>query len=105
MAAYTQNPSAHDELERSSYNAAFYDLGLQWHWDRDTFHQLASKSPCPQERIQHYLETRQPHLLRAYDAAFLANAIQQKRAGYRCTSEASAARCDWGQVLAQQIGA
>ena len=102
MAANAVNQTVPEELERNSYNAAFYDLGLQWHWDTDTFHQLASKSGCPQERIQHYLETRQPHLLRAYDAAFLANAIQQKRASYRCSS---AAPFDWGQVMGREIGA
>ena len=103
MAATTQNLAGHDERERNSYNAAFYDLGLQWHWDSDTFHQLASRTECPEQRIQHYLETRQPHLLRAYDAAFLAQAVQEKRANYRCSSPAL--KVDWGQMMVREIGA
>ena len=98
------NTQGSDEMERNSYNAAFYDLGLLWHWDSDTYHQLASRSDCPAQRIQHYLETRQPHLLKAYDAAFLADAIQQRRAAYRCNSQ-SAGRFDWGGVMSPQIGA
>ena len=26
-----------DETERNAYNAAFYELGLRWHWDRQTY--------------------------------------------------------------------
>lgn len=93
-----------NEMERNSYNAAFYDLGLLWHWDSDTYHQLVNQSECPAQRIQLYLETRLPHLLKAYDAAFLADAIAQKRASYRCSDQAGG-RFDWGAVMSPQIGA
>ena len=36
----------------------------------------------PAERIRHYLETRQPHLLKAYDATFLVNLIQEKKVAH-----------------------
>ncbi|MBI3368780.1 MAG: hypothetical protein HY021_10165 [Burkholderiales bacterium] len=94
---------AHRDMERNSYNAAFYALGLRWHWDCETYDALVGRSDDPAERIQHYLETRQPHLLKAYEAGFLANAIQQKKAAYRC-SDASRG-FDWARALDGEIGA
>jgi hypothetical protein len=61
-------------LERSAFNAAFYELGLRWHWDDQTYEALAAQ-PCERRRVQHYLEGAQAHLLRAYDADFLTDAI------------------------------
>ncbi len=66
------------EIERSAYNAAFYELGLRWHWDDATYEQLASVT-CERARLRHYLESMQPHLLRAYDADFLTDAILQAK--------------------------
>lgn len=62
------------EIERSAFNAAFYELGLRWHWDDATYERLAT-NPCDRSRVRHYLENVQPHLLRAYDADFLTDAI------------------------------
>jgi hypothetical protein len=62
------------EIERSAFNAAFYELGLRWHWDSDTYEGLATK-PCERVRVKAYLEAEQSHLLRAYDADFLTEAI------------------------------
>jgi hypothetical protein len=28
------------EIDRNAYNAAFYELGLRWHWDIDTYNEL-----------------------------------------------------------------
>ncbi|HEX2541673.1 MAG TPA: hypothetical protein VHM00_11400 [Caldimonas sp.] len=70
------------EVERSAYNAAFYELGLGWHWSADTFQSLSTHGdPC--ERIRHYMEQQHPHLLRAYDAEFLASAIECRLAELR----------------------
>jgi hypothetical protein len=67
------------EVERSAYNAAFYELGLGWHWSADTFESLqATADHC--ERIRRYMEQQHPHLLRAYEAEFLAEAIEARRA-------------------------
>ena len=72
-----------DETERNAYNAAFYELGLRWHWDRQTYCDLMGTAQEPEKRIGHYLEANHPHLLRAYDAAFLADAIEQKKEAYK----------------------
>lgn len=65
-----------DALERDAFNAAFRELGLRWHWDAATFQQLKPIADDG-DRIHTYLETRAPHLLKAYDAAFLANAVRE----------------------------
>jgi hypothetical protein len=96
-----------EEMERHAYNAAFYELGFQWHWDQDTYRQL-SQIPNAAQRIQHYLETRQPHLLKAYDADFLVAAIQHKQAEHRNrAAELGAKPCagfDWAPMFACQLG-
>ena len=51
-----------DELDRNAYNAAFYALGLRWHWDSDTYLQLLNRSPLAGERLRTYLESAQAHL-------------------------------------------
>ena len=73
------------EAERNSFNAAFYELGLRWYWDTDTYNDL----------------------LKAYDAAFLVDAIQQAQLkAQRTASQTPAARhFDWAQTLAGEIGA
>ena len=72
-----------DEIERNAYNAAFYELGFRWYWDGHTYYELLSLSRDVDERICHYLKTRQPHLLRAYEAAFLVEVIRQKQAEHK----------------------
>jgi len=65
--------------ERNAYNAAFYELGLRWHWDSETYRELQSTA-CEKERIRRYVKTHQPHLLTAYDVDFLVNAIETTKA-------------------------
>ena len=62
------------ELERGAFNAAFYELGLHLYCDRGTYHVLAA-NPSEHDRVRGYLEREQPHLLRAYDADFLTDAV------------------------------
>ena len=69
------------EIERNGYNVAFSELGLEWYWDAETYSGLKS-IPEERSRVRVYLETHQPHLLRAYDADFLVNAIQGARARF-----------------------
>ncbi|WP_372526074.1 hypothetical protein [Piscinibacter sp.] len=99
----------YDEMERNAYNAAFYELGFRWHWDHDTYFELQRHSPHATERIHHYLETRQPHLLRAYDPAFLVGVIEEKKAIHRKQVAAPGAMVsgyfDWAQTLGSEIGA
>lgn len=68
-------------LHLSAYNAAFWDLGLRFRWDIDTF---TSLSPIEGEkaRIAAYIKTFHPHLLKAYDADFLSELIFQKKDEY-----------------------
>jgi hypothetical protein len=95
------------EIERSAYNAAFHELGLRWHWDDATYDQLCSV-PCERARLRHYLEQAQPHLLRAYDADFLADAILQAK--QRCQAvlaqsvHTSMPRFDWSDARWGEVG-
>jgi hypothetical protein len=97
-------PLAEVEIDRAAFNAAFYELGLRWHWDSPTYEGLASQ-PCERRRLQGYLENEQAHLLRAYDAEFLTDAILQAKQRCRPALAAgpthalprfgcAAARCD-----------
>ncbi|MEO7391463.1 MAG: hypothetical protein ABIU58_04760 [Ramlibacter sp.] len=61
------------ESHRQAYNAAFDELGLSWHWDAVTYACLPARG---RERLRAYLEKEQSHLLRAYEAEFLLNAIE-----------------------------
>jgi hypothetical protein len=63
------------DVQRQAYNAAFYELGLRWHWDSNDY----SCQMCVESQRAHlrrYLENSHPHMLRVYDADFLVNAIQ-----------------------------
>jgi hypothetical protein len=67
------------EAHRQAYNAAFEELGLNWHWDPITFACLASPD---RQGLRAYLEKEHPHLLRAYEADFLVDAIETAKS--RC---------------------
>ena len=96
-----------NELDCGAFNAAFHALGLRWHWDEDTYEQLAA-DPCERSRLRHYLQHRQPHLLRAYDADFLVDAILDAKR--RAQQQQSAApprlqpRFDWSAARAGDCG-
>lgn len=95
------------EVERSAYNAAFYELGLRWYWDDATYERLAAQA-CERSRLRHYLHSAQPHLLRAYDADFLVDAILDAKR--RAQQQQSAApprlqpRFDWSAARAGDCG-
>ena len=61
------------ESHRHAYNAAFEELGLTWYWDAATYARLQVHG---RNGVRVYLETEQSHLLRAYEADFLVNAIE-----------------------------
>lgn len=95
------------ECHLAAYNAAFYELGLSWYWDSDTFHVL-QKLPCERDRIKSYMEEHQSHLLNAYDADFLINAIQTTKA--RCfetmtdNGAKKAAMVNWAEFQRAEVG-
>ena len=96
-----------DEIHLSAYNAAFYELGLRWHWDSNTYQALLPDGG-EKHGIRSYLETHQPHLLRAYDADFLIDAIQTTKA--RCYETMTAcgnkvAACvNWAEIQKVELG-
>jgi hypothetical protein len=66
--------AAPGETERHAYNFAFDEMGLCWHWDEKTYSELRGLG-SERERLRSYLERKHSHLLKAYDAEFLVDAI------------------------------
>ena len=92
------------DLERNAYNAAFYELGLRWCWDEDTWQDLR-RIDGESSRIKTYLEKHQPHLLSVYDADFLADAISEAKSRCHQTLGRSAGqRIDWHALQAGEVG-
>jgi hypothetical protein len=81
-----------DDRDLDAYNAAFYELGLRWHWDSATYEVLLSLAVDGPSRVRHYLRTQQPHLLRAYDADFLVAMIERKAVAQRAVAGPTASR-------------
>ena len=106
----THSPIGTTDLQRNAYNAAFYELGLGWHWDANTFDGLLQLE-CKTERVQRYMRSHQAHLLKAYDANFMANAIETTKSRYldhMLTAGASNAQqhnTNWEALHSRQIGA
>ncbi len=77
-----------------AYNMAFAELGLRFRWDSHTLASLASIDG-EAARIVAYIEAHHPHLLTAYSADFLSEAILAKKNALRpealetCTSIAA----------------
>lgn len=107
MAYETANRN--DETERNAYNAAFHELGFRWHWDSETYRDLTSRSSNAAEQINHYLQTRHPHLLKAYEAASLAEVIEDKKAKHATpgsmTNGAGHRHFNWAEILGCELGA
>jgi hypothetical protein len=95
------------EMHRHAYNAAFYELGLRWYWDASNYQHPLSDVP-ERGRIRNYLENHQRHLLTAYDAEFLTDAIQAAKA--RCYESLTAdgrstpPAVNWAEVQQVQVG-
>lgn len=102
------HPAEQREIERGTFNAAFHDLGLRWQWCSDTYAGLAAQT-CERERVLGYLQAEQSHLLRAYDASFLTDAIlaaKQRRDRSAGAEQAVTAdsRFNWPETCAGQVG-
>ena len=90
------------EIDRAAFNAAFSELGLRWRWDSRTYEALAAHD-CERRRVHTYLHTEQSHLLRAYDADFLTDAIlnakERRRPAFAaCASKHAMPRFDAADV-------
>lgn len=79
-------------IHRDAFNAAFRELGLNWRWGNETYRNLLNRG-TEREGVRVYVETHQSHLLRAYDAEFLINAILTAKAKWY---EAMRAECAHG---------
>ena len=77
------------EAHRHAYNAAFDELGLPWHWDSATYSRLQAHG---RDGVRAYLEAEQAHLLRAYEADFLVNAIETAKTRLHAGMTGSRAR-------------
>jgi hypothetical protein len=95
------------EIERGAFNAAFYELGLRWYWDGDTYRHLAATA-CERSRVRDYLEREQRHMLRAYDADFLTDAIlaakQRCRRALATCPPRALPRFNWADARWGEVG-
>jgi len=92
------------EVHRNAYNAAFYELGLKWHWDMETYRSLLSH-PDGRDRIFAYLQEHQSHLLKAYDADFLVRAIECAKANnFHNMAACSLSSLNWAELHRHEIG-
>ena len=97
-----------EELDRNAFNAAFNELGLRWYWDCDTYVALLRERADASARVRHYVETQQPHLLRAYDADFLCGVIQEKTDQHKRRLLQAGAQAsphfNWAETLGRELG-
>jgi len=61
-----------------AYNAAFEDLGFDWHLDADEYERLCTIEG-EENRIRAYLQTHRAHLLKVYELDFLCGLIAEAR--------------------------
>jgi hypothetical protein len=82
------------QTQLCAYNSAFEELDLMFRWDVDTLQSLA-RAPGDHSRIAQYIDTHCPHLLKAYSAEFLCQAIvDKKNAHYEACRATDIARAD-----------
>lgn len=95
------------DAHRNAYNAAFYELGLSCHLDENAYQEVLCEDG-ERDCLRQYLERHQSHLLKAYDAEFLVDAIQAAKA--RCydaiTADGATAGgfINWAEIQQSQVG-
>ncbi|RAS20991.1 hypothetical protein [Paraburkholderia bryophila] len=70
--------AAEVQAQLCAYNAAFDELGLRFRWDTRTLATLAAIEG-EREQIEAYIEAHHAHLLKAYSAVFLSEAILERK--------------------------
>jgi hypothetical protein len=78
----TQPAAGREKIDLDAYNGAFWDLGFKWQWDGETYRALCGLGN-EKQRIRAYLESQQPHLLKAYDPEFLVDLIHENKSRRR----------------------
>jgi hypothetical protein len=63
--------------DRQALNRCFWDLGLRFQWDEETWAVLSGMKDV-REQLAYYLSRHQPHLLAVYDLDFLAKLIEER---------------------------
>ncbi|WP_244816863.1 hypothetical protein [Caballeronia sp. Lep1P3] len=61
-----------------AFNTAFEELDLMFRWDAETYRSLAS-ADSDYGKVAQYIGTHCPHLLKAYSAEFLCQAIVERK--------------------------
>ena len=95
------------DAHRNAYNAAFYELGLSCHLDSAAYQEVLC-ADGERNCLRQYLERHHAHLLTAYDADFLVDAIQSAKA--RCydaiTADGATAGgfINWAEIQQSQVG-
>jgi hypothetical protein len=79
MAHQHRESSSKLDREADAWNAAFDELELDCRWNGSILAELADIAD-ESERITVYLRRHRPHLLKAYPAEFLAQAISGTKA-------------------------
>lgn len=95
------------ELDRHAFNAAFHALGLRWYWDVDMHESLCERADSDSARVRLYLGDHQAHLLRAYDADFLVEAVVSRVQRLRRDLAGRAPRAlafDWVECSRGELG-
>ena len=98
------------DIHRNAYNAAFYELGLKWHWDGKIYPTVLSHDE-ERARLRQYVETHQSHLLKVYDAEFLVDAVQTAKDRCYETMAAAGTRrgtpdssINWAELHQNEVG-
>ena len=94
------------DFHRDAYNAAFYELGLKWHWDQSVYENVLSDYE-ERERLIGYLKTHQTHLINAYGPEFLVTLIETTKARWydALLQNGSRRHINWGEFQQAQVGA
>ncbi|SEK13964.1 hypothetical protein [Paraburkholderia diazotrophica] len=87
------------DAQLCAFNSAFADLGLRFRWDAQTLTSLAAIDG-EHARVVAYIEAQQPHLLNAYSAEFLSEAILAKKRAH--TPDALPTRAEASSGRAQR---
>jgi hypothetical protein len=69
---------ARSNRDVDAYNAAFEDLGFEWHLDADEYDRLCTIEG-EENRIRAYLQAHHAHLLKVYELDFLCGLIADAR--------------------------
>jgi HAD superfamily hydrolase (TIGR01509 family) len=70
-----------EELHRASFNLAFTDAGLPWHWDQELYGRLLEVTGG-KERLRHFIDSQPSNPLGAHPAATIASLHAAKTAHY-----------------------